>query len=36
MCNLMCNFFFVLTLVVNQRRGFAETYFTSKSYGKST
>jgi cob(I)alamin adenosyltransferase len=36
MCNLMCNFFFVLTLVVNQRRGFEETYFASKSYGKST
>jgi cob(I)alamin adenosyltransferase len=36
MCNLMCNFFFVLTLVVNQRRGFEETYFVSKSYGKST
>lgn len=34
MCNLMCNFFFVLTLVVN--RGFSETYFASKSYGKST
>ncbi len=36
MCNLMCNFFFVLTLVVNQRRGFAERYFASKSYGRST
>lgn len=33
-CNMMCNFFFILTLVVNQRRGFSETYFTSKSYGK--
>lgn len=36
LCNLMCNVFFVLTLVVNQRRGVAETYFASKSYGKST
>ncbi len=33
MCNLMCNFFFTLTLVVNQRRGFIETPFVSKSYG---
>ena len=33
LCNLMCNFFFVLTLVVNQRRGFVETAFVSKSYG---
>ncbi|MCX7627203.1 MAG: hypothetical protein N2Z69_02145 [Methylophilaceae bacterium] len=31
-CNLMCNFFFTLTLVINQRRGFAETPFVSKSY----
>lgn len=33
LCNMMCNFFFTLTLVVNQRRGFAETPFVSKSYG---
>ncbi len=33
LCNLMCNVFFTLTLVVNRRRGFAETPFTSKSYG---
>ena len=29
-------FSLLLTLVVNQRRGFAERYFTSKSYGRST
>jgi len=34
MLNLMCNFFFVLTLVINQRRGMAETPFISKSYGR--
>lgn len=33
LCNLMCNFFFYLTLVLNQRRGFIETEFVSKSYG---
>ncbi|WP_199710536.1 hypothetical protein [Noviherbaspirillum cavernae] len=33
MCNLMCNFFFTLTLVINQRRGLMETPFVSKSYG---
>ncbi|MDF0604085.1 hypothetical protein HZU77_000240 [Neisseriaceae bacterium TC5R-5] len=33
LCNLMCNFFFTLTLVINQRRGFDETPFVSKSYG---
>lgn len=33
LCNLMCNFFFTLTLVVNKRRGHAETVFLSKSYG---
>jgi len=33
LCNLMCNFFFTLTLVINQRRGFRETLFVSKSYG---
>lgn len=36
MCNLMCNFFFTLTLVINQRRGEVETVFTSKSYGPSS
>ena len=35
LCNLMCNFFFTLTLVINQRRGHAETPFISKSYGKA-
>jgi len=33
LCNLMCNFFFTLTVVINQRRGFIETPFVSKSYG---
>ena len=33
LCNLMCNFFFTLTLVINQRRGVPETPFVSKSYG---
>ncbi|MDR1994819.1 hypothetical protein [Azonexus sp.] len=33
MCNLMCNFFFVLTLVINKRRCVDETPFGSKSYG---
>ena len=34
LCNLMCNFFFTLTLVLNQRRGQTETPFISKSYGR--
>ncbi|MBK7766741.1 MAG: ATP--cob(I)alamin adenosyltransferase [Sulfuritalea sp.] len=33
LCNLMCNFFFTLTVVINRRRGFQETPFVSKSYG---
>lgn len=33
LCNLMCNFFFTLTLVINQRRGIEEAAFVSKSYG---
>lgn len=33
MCNLMCNFFFTLTLVINKRRGVEEIPFFSKSYG---
>lgn len=32
MCNLMCNFFFTLTLVINHRRGITEVPFVSKSY----
>ena len=32
-CNLLCNFFFVLTLYINQKLGIAETPFISKSYG---
>ena len=34
--NLICNFCFVLTLVINQRRGQQEISFVSKSYGKLT
>jgi cob(I)alamin adenosyltransferase len=34
MCNLMCNFFFTLTLVINKRRGLDETPFVSKSYSR--
>ena len=33
LCNLMCNFLFTLTLVINQRRGIDEVAFISKSYG---
>lgn len=33
LCNLMCNVLFVLTLVINQRRGLDEVAFVSKSYG---
>jgi len=32
-CNMMCNFFFVLTLTINARRGLAEVPFVSRSYG---
>lgn len=34
-CNLSCNFFFVLTRVLNQRAGNGEVVFESKSYGKA-
>jgi ATP:cob(I)alamin adenosyltransferase len=34
LANLMCNFFFTLTLVINQRRGVEEPEFISKSYGQ--
>jgi len=34
MCNMLCNFFFVLTLVINQRRGLVEPVFISRSYGR--
>lgn len=34
MCNALCNLFFIMTLVVNQRRGEKEVAFISKSYGK--
>jgi len=33
LCNLMCNLFFVLTLYINQKRGFREVSFESRSYG---
>lgn len=33
LCNLMCNFFFVLTRVVNRRMGVEETPFESRNYG---
>lgn len=33
LCNLMCNYLFTLTLVINQRRGLDEVPFISKSYG---
>ena len=32
--NLLCNYFFVLTLVVNQAHGFEEVPFVSRSYGR--
>ena len=31
-CNAMCNLFFLMTLVVNRRRGLDEVPFASKSY----
>lgn len=33
LCNMMCNFFFVLTLVINKRLDVDEVPFISKSYG---
>lgn len=33
LCNVLCNLLFIWTLVINQRRGVAETPFISKSYG---
>lgn len=33
LCNLLCNLFFILTLVVNYRRGVVEKPFESLSYG---
>ena len=33
-CNLLCNLFFILTLVINKDRGLSETLFISKSYGR--
>ena len=34
LCNMMCNFFFTLCLVINKRRNISETVFISKSYGR--
>lgn len=34
LCHTLCNLFFWLTLVVNQRRGVAEQPFVSHSYGR--
>lgn len=34
LCNLLCNLFFILTLVINKDRGLSETPFISKSYGR--
>lgn len=33
LCNVMCNFFFVLAVYINQQTGFNETAFVSNSYG---
>lgn len=33
LCNLLCNLFFILTLVINHRRGVVEKPFESLSYG---
>lgn len=33
-CNLVCNYLFTLSLVINHRRGLEEIPFVSKSYGK--
>lgn len=33
LCNLLCNLFFIMTVVVNHRRGVTEIPFQSKSYG---
>ncbi|MFM9816532.1 UNVERIFIED_CONTAM: hypothetical protein K0B97_01125 [Spiribacter pallidus] len=35
-CNLLCNLFFAMILVINQRRGIDEIPFESKSYGPRT
>ncbi|WP_212525961.1 hypothetical protein [Actibacterium sp. MT2.3-13A] len=35
-CNVMCNFLFTVILVINRRRGFDETPFVSKSYGRAS
>ncbi len=33
-CNLLCNFFFVLALTINQRQSVTERSFVSESYGR--
>lgn len=35
-CNILCNLFFAMILVINQRRGDTEVAFVSKSYGPRT
>jgi ATP:cob(I)alamin adenosyltransferase len=35
-CNILCNLFFAMILVINQRRGHREVAFVSKSYGPRT
>ena len=35
-CNILCNLFFAMILVINQRRGATEVPFVSKSYGPRT
>jgi len=36
LCNVLCNLFFAMILVINARRGLEEVTFTSKSYGPKT
>ncbi|MRH78145.1 ATP--cob(I)alamin adenosyltransferase [Spiribacter sp. C176] len=36
LCNVFCNLFFAMILVINQRRGLSEEAFVSKSYGANT
>ena len=35
-CNILCNLFFAMILVINQRRDDAKVAFVSKSYGART
>ena len=36
LCNILCNLFFAMILVINRRRGETEVAFVSKSYGPRT